>query len=394
MLYLGDGQYGIPLLQFLTYPANLIMKMKVITFCITAVLCTSVIPVFNILFVPDINEVEWKKKEFLYNMDLVDGWISEVLYRAGISTDSEQVIVGRDRWLFLGDKYEHGLSADRSLPSDTDILHGQYIGAASKAWDSYFSNNGVKLYRVMLVPNKGAIYPEYLPHWAVPSHPNPTDALMAGTGSATYIDLRQPLLSAKEKQATALYYKTDSHWNMLGAATAFHAFSEQVGKSVPELRWPSESMYELVRTEQKNGGDLAKFLRITEYVHDAEPHVRISDSPVETSEYDYDTNQLLHQGGFPTLGATAKPVLVKSQGALNNKKVLWLRDSTGNALAPWMAATFSDVLQLSWIRATSDGVLMTRLIDQWKPDYVIYTVVERDSKVANFAHMPPSDEDS
>ena len=153
-------------------------------------------------------------------------------------------------------------------------------------------------------------------------------------------------------------------------------------------------MYELVRTEQKNGGDLAKFLRITEYVRDVEPHVRISDSPVETSEYDYDTNQLLHQGGFPTLGATAKPVLVKSQGALNNKKVLWLRDSTGNALAPWMAVTFSDVLQLSSITATSDSLLMTRLIEKWRPDYVIYTVVERDSKVANFAHMPPSDDDS
>ena len=48
---------------------------------------------------------------------------------------------------------------------------------------------------------------------------------------------------------------------------------------------------------------------------------------------------------------SARPLLVKSADSLNNKKVLWLRDSFGIGMSSLMAASFSDVLQSNWAEA-------------------------------------------
>ncbi len=364
------------------------MRKRIVIF-LSVVLCSLLIaPVVNILSSPNSQAVKWHDKAFLYNMDFASRWLSRALYSLGISTNPQQVIIGREGWLYLGDKYGETVSVGRRGQTASEIAIGQKIGAVAMEWEAWLTDHGVKLYRVMIAPNKESIYPEHLPVWAKPVLPSATDALIAGTGSLRYVDLRPPLQAAKPMHLDPVYYKTDTHWNFLGAGIAFRAFAQHVGRAVPELRWPSDDAFEMSEVKPRNGGDLAMFLRLKMNLSDSVPMIHALSLPIETVQYDFDSNQVIHRGGNPAVASPHKPLLVKSDGALNRKKVLWLRDSFGTALAPLMAATFTDVIQLHFVDALRPGGRFVELVETWKPDYVFITVVERSSRAGIFA-LPP-----
>jgi hypothetical protein len=347
------------------------------------------VPALNILATPDREPIQWTEKSFLYNMDFASRWAALLLYPLGISTNPKQVIIGHDGWLFLGDQYEQTLTIDRSPSTQADFAVGQSIGSATQAWNLYLVSKGVKVFKVMIGPNKATIYPEHLPTWAKPSSPNAFDALLAGTGTAHHLDLRALLLAAKASQPAPLYHKTDTHWNALGAGVAFQALAQQVGEAAPEIQWPTPKSYELIRLESQPGGDLAKFLRLQSYLSETNPIVQATRLTVETSQVDFDTGLVLKKGGNPLIDSSTKPLLVQSAGALNTKKVLWLRDSFGTALSPLMAATFSDVVQLHWIEGIKPNGRLVQLVEDWQPDYVFVTVVERAARSPLFTALPP-----
>lgn len=81
-----------------------------------------------------------------------------------------------------------------------------------------------------------------------------------------------------------------------------------------------------------------------------------------------------------------------SPRARNKKRVLWLRDSFGLALAPFLAATFTETIEIHWSEALrSHGKQLVELVDSWDPDYVIVTVVERDALSGALAQYPVGD---
>lgn len=363
---------------------------KLTQFFLLLVACALlVVPTINVLSSPHPLKIKWKKK-FLYNMDFALHQLTPALYQLGISTEPGNVVVGLDGWLFLGNNSEHVISDGREGFTPKTIAHGKTIGAAAVAWESWLLKNGVRLYRVMIAPNKASIYPEQMPFWARPISPNATDALIDGTGSTRYVDFRSVLLEAKANQSEALYFKTDTHWNSLGAGIAFQAFAKGIEATAPELRWPSEDTYKLIRVEPRSGNDLISYFRLKLDVVYPSPVVALQELPVETTRYEFNSKSVIGTGGNPEMSIQlGQPVLVRSKGALNTKRVLWLRDSFGIALSPFMAATFNEVLHVHWMEAfTSDGHL-AELVKAWKPDYVFVTVVERFARSEMFATLPP-----
>lgn len=383
---LGDKR-SVSLLQLLSLFG---MRKRVFIFLLAVVCGLLIVPLVNIVLNPTLEDGKWRRKEFLYNMDFLSEWPSFFLYQAGISTHPKQLVIGREGWLYLGDNYAQSRTVARNGQTPADMLNGKKIGTASQAWEIWLQKRGVRLFRVMIGPNKESIYPEYLPRWAMPATPSATDALFAGTGTERFIDLRSALLAAKTQYPQALYYKTDTHWNPLGAALAFRAFAQNASRSAPELRWPTEAAVEVISMANGAGaGDLAGFQRIQRRLHDSEPSTKILDHPIEATQYDFDSRKVLQKGGNPKIPSQQKPLLVISEGALNAKKVLWLRDSFGTAMAPLMAATFSETVQLHWLEALKPGGRFAELVEKWKPDYVIITVVERDSRSELFTLPPP-----
>jgi hypothetical protein len=189
----------------------------------------------------------------------------------------------------------------------------------------------------------------------------------------------------------ALYYRTDTHWNNLGAAHAFHAFAEHVRRADPTFQWPTENPIRLQDVKSRDGGDLARFLRMQNDLPDVEPTIHAAtEDPIETSEFDFDSGRLVRAGGNPKIGTPTSAVRIVSGRALNRRKVLWLRDSFGTALSPLMAVTFTEILQLPWHDAlVNRGRRLIDLVESWRPDYVFVTVVERNSRSELFTTLPP-----
>ncbi|WP_356637637.1 hypothetical protein [Rhizobium sp. CECT 9324] len=326
----------------------------------------------------------------LYSFDLALRFTSRIVHNWGISVDPPQAVVGTEGWLHLGDYYRATISDDRRHATEADLAEAARLKAAALAWGHKLRRRGVQAYLILVGPNKSSIYPETVPVWAQPSQNGPIDALLINPGPH-YVDLRAALIGEKRDTPLPLYYPSDTHWNMLGAGTAFRSLSDRAKDMGLPIRWPSREVYAITGSPKRQGGDLARFLHLEADLSDADPQLSVNDWPTTVIQRDWTSGQILNTGPISQIQSPSSPLLVESSGALNDAKVLWLRDSFGVAMSPFMAATFSNVLQLRWDQAYSDNVLL-ELVRSFKPDYVFVTVVQRDARSAQFTALPPAHE--
>jgi hypothetical protein len=105
-------------------------------------------------------------------------------------------------------------------------------------WSDHFERRRAWLakrhikYVLFFAPSKCEIYPEFLPDEYLPvNEQSRQDQLLGALKNRTavdFIDLRPALLSAKGQFKYALYYKTDTHWNTLGAFIAYREIARQL----------------------------------------------------------------------------------------------------------------------------------------------------------------------
>lgn len=290
--------------------------------------------------------------------------------------------------MYLGDDHQESISVPRRGVTENDKEVTQHIDQAILSWQEWFLHKGVRAYKIILGPNKNTIYPEYLPTWAQPAGYSRADYLLSHAGKGVYIDTRPALLAEKSQSSAPLYFKTDTHWNEHGALVAFRALVEDLSKTEKDLHWLNENQLSITVNEQVPSGDLAKFLFMSDVLKDTDviAHIK-TNKPIDVEQYDFETGNLIGSGGNPIFLAPRTPMLVKSKNALNNKRVLWLRDSFGERLAPLMAATFTETLQFHY--ALTDPKMVAHFVDEFKPDYVFITVVERAVFTEWFEKLPP-----
>jgi hypothetical protein len=150
---------------------------------------------------------------------------------------SSNVMIGRDGWLyFLG---EDGTAFDRYyrgvLPVSDAQLHA--VVAEFKRRSAFLAANGIA-YVVTIAPDKSTIYAEHLPSWATKvTARTPLDRLVdaiRADGSLRFVDVREPLRTAKSRER--VYFETDSHWNLLGAAVAYRELMKEVTQALEPRR--------------------------------------------------------------------------------------------------------------------------------------------------------------
>ncbi|MEO8536208.1 MAG: hypothetical protein ABI533_01685 [Betaproteobacteria bacterium] len=150
---------------------------------------------------------------------------------------SPNVVIGRDGWLyFLG---EDGTAFDRYYRGTLPVPDAELtaVVAEFRRRAAFLAGEGIA-YVVTVAPDKSTIYDEHLPRWAtrVVSR-TPLDRLVDeihADGSLRFVDLRAPLRDAKTREH--VYFATDSHWNLLGAAVAYRALMREVSDALPSLR--------------------------------------------------------------------------------------------------------------------------------------------------------------
>lgn len=363
------------------------MKKMVVVFIWGVLLALTVVPAINFYLgnLPKKAGDKWWSTSVLYNLDFALPCLGRFFYPLGISIKPNQVIIGKDGWLYLGDQYDKTLSVARRGTTLADIESARKIGLATQAWEQWSKLKGTSLYRVMLAPNKSTIYPEFLPDWAQPAADSVTDTLLANVSRDIYVDTRTALIAAKPQFLESLYYKTDTHWNELGAWVAFRAFAIEIARTDASLRWLSDQQIRVLSIKKRHRGDLARFLWMAETLRDSDVRIKIAiDTPIVTEAYNLETEHHTESDVNP-----AKLLLVKSKHALNQKRVLWIHDSFGDAILPYMAATFTETLHTHYAFIT-DPARLAQLIGTYQPDFVFITVVERYAGGRWFEMFPPT----
>ena len=158
-----------------------------------------------------------------------------------------KVIVGKQGTMFEGTG-ERRIEGDKidffdnvsdylgRLPfHDGELEHWE---TAIKQRNCWLSEQGIK-YLFAIAPTKALVYPELLPD--VLSELNSKnkssriellDAQLKQNNNLPYLNLTQPLLAAKEKHDDhKLFYRTDFHWNYLGAYYAYKAIIDKLSNA-------------------------------------------------------------------------------------------------------------------------------------------------------------------
>ena len=345
------------------------MKKKVVIFFVMVFFVLSIIPFINI-----ISGMKIKAKK-LYNVDFIIPYISKFLYPYGINIFSDEVVIGKNDWLFLGDNYAQTITLARS---GVDLSYAEDASVKNNIlyeWSRFFFSRGVKDFKILVGPNKSTVYSEFLPGWMKLSSLTKINMLIDATNNNYYVYPKKVLLTAKQNYVGRdLYYKTDTHWNGFGGWVAFDYFMNKLKKENLEIIY--NQVFSLDEYSEINGGDLSGFLRLSGWLKDRQPSFNIfPDNEVHTECKVFYTNESYNCLDNSEIVSQQEPLLVVSKGAENNKKVLWLRDSFGTAISPYMARSFSNVIQVHYLNINKEQLI--RLVEDFNPDYVFMTIVER-----------------
>ncbi len=363
-------------------------RTKVCSFLAAVAACVCAIPVLQQVTAPPTARVPWLSRE-LFTFDRFLGWVAGPLVNVGVSMRPSETVVGYDGWQFLGDLHQDAISQHRLAASAQDDARNSRLVEAGVAWESWLRRRGVKLFRIMVPPDKQSVYPEQAPSWARTIPGNPLEQLQGLDDGGVRIFLAPALVAARAAGGPQLFYAHDSHWNEAGAWVGYTAFAEAVGGEVPEVRWIAPDFFSVVGSRERLGGDLARFLHLEDSVREEVPV--LWPAPAEG------INSTVALEELPDLSVQGRAVKLArhhTSGALNTARVLWLTDSFGEALRPFMERTFSDVAIIHWGTVMPRPRHLAALVAREQPDYVFVTAVERMCRERELTSMPPADKGS
>lgn len=362
------------------------MRNKSISFIIIFTLCLLCVPAYN--YFSEKNSFSKESSEsFLnkaYNIDPILSLVGGVGNALGYSIDPRKVIVGKNGWLFLGNAFNNTVTKKISGNNDKYTLAIENVKLSVLSWKKYLQEIGCNNFYVIIGPDKDSIYSEFTPNWYKQS----SNSISAGVIDSTpdvYIDTFAAIRKYKSASQLPLYFKTDTHWNELGASVAFNALAKKSSEAGSSLIWPTEKL--VYKKKQRATGDLSNFQRSGIFLNDID--VRIispSITKINITELSYFKKSLIYKGENIEIESPKEPLIIRSPQALNKKRVVWLRDSFGTAMSRIMAKTFYETLQIHHGKVKPSEI--RKIIADYKPDYVIVTVVERDSMSTFFNYRP------
>ena len=301
-----------------------------------------------------------------------------LLFTLGVIRKPAFVRFGQPGWLFTGDNYSLVYSdAMGELNGSLEELRD--IHRTRQAWGQYFAARGIT-FRVQVAGNKHSVYPEQLAD--TPAGDTRLDRFMAlQSPPDEYLVNSVPYLLARKAGGPDLYLKTDSHWNALGAYYAYQQLIESLPGKLKTVPAPNADSFTATK-----GGDLARLLGVQSLLRDN--NIVVTGAPV-IGRY-FDTGKQHYVGPSYPVGSLKRAEVFTSAGALNPQRVLWLHDSFGNALSPYMHKTFKEVLHQSYFEGLSDSKQLIDMVQRFKPDIVLITHTERHLGEKVFRNGPRS----
>jgi alginate O-acetyltransferase complex protein AlgJ len=244
------------------------------------------------------------------------------------SPSSNRVILGRGGWLYLTDNS----AVQQSLGELHRVDDVEAMVRFLSKTDSRLKREGREFFAA-LIPNKHSVHVDTLPAWATKKFSSTEYETfvesMRHQGLST-VNLKRILKKAKTAEETALYRKTDTHWNYLGALFGFNAIVSASGRQDWKLE-PSSVLTGPIRAE---GGDLSRFLGTQSSVSDMDYYeLKIPDPTDGLREWgqhrqrSYELSGLGSEETVLVVGDSFSRKYFRPYFAQNVKRLIWMHDN-------------------------------------------------------------------
>ncbi|BCY16329.1 hypothetical protein hrd7_01780 [Leptolinea sp. HRD-7] len=260
-----------------------------------------------------------------------------------------QVLLGKDGWMYYTNEgnLDYYQRVNPLTDNQTTIIRSNLV-----QMQRLLANEGIT-FLFVIAPNKETIYPQFLPD-GIARADNPTWAdqivtSLRGSG-VNVLDLR-PVMLENAKEAP-VYFKTDTHWNPVGARAAYDAILMNLQPGFPILK--PHPLTDFKQVPEIASGDLAALIHLKGEVNE--------------------TFMALHAlFNKPSRGLKDPPAgqMITVMPDKKLPRAVIFRDSFFNGLQPFTSEHFSRCVYVS-------GWMVDRnLIAEEKPDIVILEVAER-----------------
>jgi hypothetical protein len=222
---------------------------------------------------------------------------------------------------------------------------------ALRAREAWCAARGAQM-RFLIIPEKHVVYAEKLPRFIKIADRRAVTQLFAAADPALRSRMLYPIEALRAASADRrTFQKTDTHWTSYGAFVAYTALLDSLAAERP-LEIARES--ELTWKERTVVGDLG-----VRFTRERGETVTVADPP---SHY----NLVFQNHNF---GRGAVHVYESARRDL--PRCVLFRDSFANALIPFLMRGFSRLVAVSSLSCHYD------LLDQEKPDVVLFVAIER-----------------
>lgn len=164
---------------------------------------------------------------------------SEVTKKTSGNTyiESTQVLLGKEDWLFYKSTEDGDPISDYQGINHYDGATMQAIADKLTNERNQFANYGIDFY-ILSIPNKSSVYPEYMPDTIERKDTTSrTDLLMKYLEENTDLNVvdAKPILE-KAKKKKQVYYKSDTHFNQIGAFVTVQALKDKIDGKTDSLK--------------------------------------------------------------------------------------------------------------------------------------------------------------
>ncbi|HET6981150.1 MAG TPA: hypothetical protein VFI53_03370 [Myxococcaceae bacterium] len=302
----------------------------------------------------------WARASFGGRHQLVE-WDAQLKDSLGLSRSyGSDVTEGKDGWMFYRvHRGTQGVHPELPFPSAELDLWVRSLQAIRRRVEARGAT-----FLVVIAPDKQTLYPDLLPPELAPPRPvSRLDALTArlrGLG-VRVVDVRPALREGRASGSPfsrwPLYWKTDTHWNSLGALLAARAVLVELQQQFPGVHVPTDEEVQ-VETHPEAAGDLVRMRGLQDVSGDLRVETRLNPERCpEVHGYDLYT----HPEVIQRLSCPGAPV----------GRALISHDSMMVAMLPVLAPAFE---RSTWSRQPR---VEPALLEAEAPEVVIFEVVER-----------------
>lgn len=273
---------------------------------------------------------------------------------------SKPVVVGSDGYLFLNEDVPDFTGTN--LFSNEELKE---IQLKFKEKSDYIKTiNPNAKFIVFVVPNKLSFYNEMKPKDLTEAENSRLKQITETLRNETSFDFINPTEALnKYKTEDNLYYKTDIHWNELGAFYGYKELEKKLREYNPNIKELSIDMYEK-KYVSEFGGDLAYYLGIKNNIL-KEREIRLI--PKFTVK-----SNLKKDPPMTWMGNLNKQFTTNVQDS-NLPKAVVFRDSFATNMMPYLSENFRSITYCEeWNFSFNKDILSKE-----KPDFVIYEVLEK-----------------